>query len=157
MLAWKLLLPERVLTDLLNWQGPKSRFTPFAGEGSLPVSMVLVDTSIWVSHFRKGDPHLQELLVAEQVLCHPFITGELACGGLKNRKEIISLLQALPGAITAEIDEILEFIEHQKLIGVGIGLVDVHLLASALLTKALLWTSDRSLRAAATRLNILYK
>ncbi len=119
--------------------------------------MVLVDTSIWVSHFRKGDHHLQELLVDEQVLCHPFIIGELACGGLKNRKEIIALLKALPGAITAETDEILEFIEHQKLIGVGIGLVDVHLLASTLLTKALLWTSERSLRAAATRLDILYK
>ncbi len=121
------------------------------------MTMVLVDTSIWVSHFRKGDPHLQELLVDEQVLCHPFILGELACGGLKNRKEIISLLKALPGAITAETDEILEFIEHQKLIGVGIGLVDVHLLASALLTKALLWTSDRNLRPAAARLNIFYK
>ena len=119
--------------------------------------MVLVDTSIWVAHFRKGDSHLQELLVDEQVLCHPFILGELACGGLKNRKEIISLLKALPGAITAETDEILEFIEHQKLIGVGIGLVDVHLLASALLTKALLWPSGRSLRAAAARLNIFYK
>jgi len=119
--------------------------------------MVLVDTSIWVAHFRKGDSHLQELLVDEQVLCHPFILGELACGGLKNRKEIIALLKALPGAITSETDEILEFIEYQKLIGVGIGLVDVHLLASALLTKALLWTSDRSLRAVATRLNIRYK
>ena len=119
--------------------------------------MVLVDTSIWVAHFRKGDSHLQELLVDEQVLCNPFILGELACGGLKNRKEIISLLKALPGAITAEINEILEFIEHQKLIGVGIGLVDVHLLASALLTKALLWTIDRNLRAATARLNILYK
>ncbi|MCZ6876850.1 MAG: PIN domain-containing protein [Acidobacteria bacterium] len=119
--------------------------------------MILVDTSIWVSHFRKGDHHLQELLVDGQVLCHPFIIGELACGGLKNRKEIISLLKTLPGTIMAEIDEILEFIEHQKLIGVGIGLVDVHLLASALLTKALLWTTDRNLRAAATRLNILYK
>ena len=121
------------------------------------MSMVLVDTSIWVSHFRTGDHHLQELLVDEQVLCHPFILGELTCGGLKNRKEIIALLKALPGAITSETDEILEFIEYQKLIGVGIGLVDVHLLASALLTKALLWTSDRSLRAAATRLNIFYK
>ncbi len=93
----------------------------------------------------------------QQVLCHPFILGELTCGGLKNRKEIISLLKALPGAITAETNEILEFIEHQKLIGVGIGLVGVHLLASALLTKALLWTSDRNLRPAAARLNIFYK
>ncbi len=122
-----------------------------------PVTMVLVDTSLWVSHLRKGDHHLQELLVDEQVLCHPVILGELTCGGLKNRKEIISLVKALPGAITAETDEILEFIEHQKLIGVGIGLVDVHLLASALLMKALLWTTDRNLRAAAARLNILYK
>ena len=119
--------------------------------------MILVDTSIWVSHLRKGEPHLQELLVGEQVLCHPFILGELACGGLKNRKEIISLLKTLPSAIMAETDEILEFIEHQNLIGVGIGLVDVHLLASALLTKALLWSTDRNLRAAAARLNILYK
>ncbi len=118
--------------------------------------MVLVDTSIWVSRFRKGDPHLQELLMDEQVLCHPFVMGELARGGLKNRKEIISLLQALTDATMAEIDEILEFIEHRKLICVGIGLVDVHLLASALLTKALLWTADRNLRAAAARLNILY-
>ena len=93
----------------------------------------------------------------EQVLCHPFIIGEVACGGLKNRKEIISLLKALPSATMAETDEILEFIEDQKLIGVGIGLVDVHLLASALLTKALLWTTGRNLRAAAARLNIFYK
>ncbi len=93
----------------------------------------------------------------EQVLCHPFIMGELACGRLKNRKEIIALLQALPEAITAEINEILEFIEQQELMGVGIGLVDVHLLASALLTKGLLWTADKNLRAAAARLNILYK
>ncbi len=121
------------------------------------MTMVLVDTSIWVSHFRKGDHQLQEILVDEQVLCHPFILGELACGGLKNRKEIISLLQALPDSIMAEIDEILEFIDQQELIGVGIGLIDVHLLASALLTKALLWTADKNLRAAAARLNILYK
>jgi predicted nucleic acid-binding protein len=119
--------------------------------------MILVDTSLWVSHLRKGDHHLQELLVDEQVLCHPVVLGELTCGGLKNRKEIISLLKALQGAITAETDEFLEFIEHQKLFGVGSGLVDFPLLASALLTKALMWISDRSLRAAAAQLNIFYK
>jgi hypothetical protein len=119
--------------------------------------MVLVDTSIWVSHFREGNPHLEELLLDEYIVCHSFIIGELACGRLKNRKEIISLLQALPQAQTAENDETLQFIERKQLMGIGIGLVDVHLLASALLTKVLLWTADKQLRAVATKLNVLYK
>ncbi len=119
--------------------------------------MVLVDTSIWVSHFREGNTHLEELLLDEYVVCHPFIIGELACGRLKNRKEIISLLQVLPQAQTAENDEILQFIENKQLMGIGIGIVDVHLLASALLTKVLLWTADKQLRAVATKLIVLYK
>lgn len=119
--------------------------------------MILVDTSIWVSHFRESNPHLEELLLDEYVVCHPFIIGELACGCLKNRKEIISLLQALPQAQTAENDEILQFIENKQLMGIGIGIVDVHLLASALLTKVLLWSADKQLRAVATKLIVLYK
>ena len=118
--------------------------------------MVLVDTSIWVSHLRGGDTHLQELLVDGQVLCHPLVIGELACGRLNNRKEIISLLQTLPKAITVELEEILYFVERQRLMGLGMGFVDIHLLASALLTKALLWTADESLRSAAARLKVLY-
>ena len=69
--------------------------------------MLLVDTSIWVSHLRKGNPHLEALLMNGEVVCHPFIIGELACGHIKNRKEILSLLQVLPMAETAEFEEVL--------------------------------------------------
>ena len=119
--------------------------------------MVLVDTSIWISHFRETDSHLKKLLINESVACHPFIIGELTCGNIKNRREIISLLQALPQTLVAESDEILAFIEHNKLMGLGIGLIDVHLLASALLTNLPLWTADKKLRATASKLNISYK
>ena len=119
--------------------------------------MVLVDTSIWVSHFREDNSHLSELLEDESVVCHPFIIGELACGGLKNRKEIISLLKALPQTQTAESDEILQFIESKRLFNTGLGFVDVHLLASSLLTKVLLWTADKPLQRAAAKLSILHK
>ena len=119
--------------------------------------MVLVDTSIWISHFRENNSHLKKLLIDESVACHPFIVGELACGNIKNRKEIILLLQALPQTLVAEGDEILAFIEHNKIMGIGIGLIDVHLLASALLTNLPLWTSDKRLRTTASNFNILYK
>ncbi len=119
--------------------------------------MVLVDTSIWISHFREDNSQLKKLLIDESVACHPFIIGELACGNIKKRKEIISLLQALPQALVAETDEILAFIEHKKLMRVGIGLIDVHLLASALLTDLPLWTADRRLRSTASKFNISYK
>ncbi len=119
--------------------------------------MVLVDTSIWISHFKETNPHLKKLLLDEAVASHPFIIGELACGNIKNRKEILSLLRALPQAQVAEDSEILQFIEHKKLMGLGIGLIDVHLLASSLLTSLPLWTADRRLRTTASKLNILYK
>ena len=119
--------------------------------------MVLVDTSIWVSHLRKGNPHLEALLMNGEVVCHLFIIGELACGHIKNRKEILSLLQALPMAKTGEFEEVLQFIEHNRLMGKGLGFIDVHLLASALLTKIPLWTSDRKLKAASSELNVFYK
>jgi len=119
--------------------------------------MILVDTSIWISHFRKSNSHLKKLLMDESVACHPYIIGELACGNIKNRKEIISLLRALPQTLVAEHYEILAFIDQKKLMGVGIGLVDVHLLASSLLANVYLWTTDRKLRTTASKLNILYK
>lgn len=119
--------------------------------------MVLVDTSIWISHFREDNSHLKKLLMDELVACHPFIIGELACGNIKNRKEIILLLQALPQTLVAESDEILSFIEQKKLMGVGIGLIDVHLLASALLSNIPLWTADKKLRTTASKFNVLYK
>ncbi|MBT4513061.1 MAG: PIN domain-containing protein [Chloroflexi bacterium] len=118
--------------------------------------MVLVDTSVWVSHLRTSDTHLKSILQDGEVVCHPFIIGELACGNIKNRNEIISLLQALPTVKIADHDEILRFIDVHQLMGIGLGLIDVHLLASALLSNVTLWTADKHLKAASTKLNINY-
>lgn len=87
--------------------------------------MVLVDTSVWVSHFRWGNTLLQTLLLEDIVVCHPLIIGEVACGRLKNRKEIISLLQALPMVKMPEHAEALEFLEQKRLMGLGMGWIDV--------------------------------
>lgn len=114
--------------------------------------MVLVDTSVWVSHLRSGEFRLGTLLEEGKVVSHPFIIGELACGHLKNRREVLSLLKALPEAATATHDEVLRFIEDQRLMGLGLGYVDVHLLAAARLTGVPLWTGDRRLRAIAAML-----
>ena len=119
--------------------------------------MVLVDTSVWVSHLRTGDTHLKSILQDGEVVCHPFIIGELACGNIKNRNEVISLLQALPTVKTAEHYEILRFIEAHHLMGIGLGLIDVHLLASALISKVPLWTADKHLKSASIELYINYK
>jgi len=119
--------------------------------------MVLVDTSIWVSHLRYGDAHLESLLKNVQVVGHPFIVGELACGKLRNRKEILSLLQALPSAPIVAQEELLYFIEQKSLVGIGIGFVDAHLLASAQLFNVPLWTSDRPLKEAAARLKLAHQ
>lgn len=118
--------------------------------------MVLVDTSIWIDHFKKGNPSLEKLLLDMDIICHPFIIGELACGNLRNRKEILSLLHSLPKATVLEHDEILYFIESKKLMGIGIGLIDVHLLASAYLTHSPLWTIDKKLLNASGALGISY-
>ncbi|MEK6790901.1 MAG: type II toxin-antitoxin system VapC family toxin [Deltaproteobacteria bacterium] len=109
--------------------------------------MVLVDTSVWVAHFRAGDSELERLLNHGQVICHPFVVGELACGNLKNRTEILSLLQALPTALVLDHDEVLRFVDTHRLMGRGLGYIDIHLLASAMLTNASLWTLDKRLGA----------
>jgi len=118
--------------------------------------MVLVDTSIWISHLRDDYPELKELLLEGKVVCHSFVIGELACGNLKNRREILSLMNALPMAIQAEHEEILRFIETHHLIGMGLGYIDVHLLASALLSGISLWTHDIPLIKASRKLEILF-
>ena len=108
--------------------------------------MILVDTSVWVEHFRSGSSGLEALLNEGQVACHPYVIGELACGNLKNRTGILSLLQELPRVIQADDDEILRFIEEHRLMGKGVGYVDIHLLASALLSRVTLWTADQRLQ-----------
>jgi predicted nucleic acid-binding protein len=120
-------------------------------------NMVLVDTSVWVSHLRETRPALVDLLNDGEVACHPFIVGELACGNLTNRTTILSLLQALPSTIQAEHEEILSFVQDHDLMGKGLGYVDVHLLVSAVLTGCSLWTLDKKLEKAADTLHCRYR
>ena len=118
--------------------------------------VVLVDTSIWVNHFRHKDRHLEALLNESVIAVHPFTVAELSLGHLKNRREILSLMQALPAATLASQDELLHFIEHRRLAGSGIGFVDAHLLASIELMRGLLWTADKPLRLAADKVDLAY-
>jgi predicted nucleic acid-binding protein len=115
--------------------------------------LILVDTSVWVDHLRRGDARLIALLENASVLVHPLVIGEIACGSLADRHMVLGLLQDLPMTAVAEADELLAFIERHRLYGKGIGYVDVHLLAAVVLTDgARLWTRDKRLRAAADSL-----
>ncbi len=119
--------------------------------------MVLVDTSVWVEHFRETHADLADLLTDGGVACHPFVVGELACGNLKNRAEILSLLEALPLVAVAEHEEVLAFIGSQSLMGKGLGYVDVHLLASVALSQLPIWTLDKKLDRVAEILGLNYR
>jgi predicted nucleic acid-binding protein len=114
--------------------------------------MVLVDTSVWVLHLRDGNDELASLLNDGRVLCHPLIVGELACGNLKDRAVILSFLQLLPMSIEAEHEEVLSFIEDNRLMGKGMGYVDGHLITSAVLTGVPIWTLDKKLAQTADSL-----
>lgn len=116
--------------------------------------MILVDTSIWVDHLRHGDARLKKLLEAGQVVIHPFVVGELALGNLRQRKDVLSSLRDLPHAVSASNGEVMDFIECHALAGLAIGFVDAHLLASARLTSAFLWTRDKRLNEAAIKLGL---
>ena len=118
--------------------------------------MILVDTSIWVDHFRQADSALSKLLLEGKAACHPFVIGELACGNLQNRPIILTLLSALPSLAKAGDLEILDFVERHRLMGRSIGLIDVHLLASCMLDGALLWTRDKRLKEVAGELGSVH-
>ena len=118
--------------------------------------MILVDTSIWVDHLRRGSHELASLLQRVEVATHPFVIGELSCGNLKNRKAILELLAEVPRVTLAEHEEVLELVESRKLMGNGIGWMDAHLLASALLSGTPLWTADKKLRSLSAVLGVLY-
>ena len=115
---------------------------------------MIVDTSVWVDHFRRGNRTLDGLLEQGLVLMHPYIVGELACGNLERRVEVLDLLGGLPPAVVADHDEVLELVARKRLHGRGVGWIDVHLLASAMLSGVRLWTKDRRLAGVALRLGI---
>ena len=115
---------------------------------------MLVDTSVWIDHLRRGNPALARQLSDQEVWCHPFVIGELACGQLDARSEVLSLLSALPQAPLAGHEEVLAFLESNGLAGTGIGWIDAHLLAAARLAGTRLWTLDRPLATAAIELDL---
>ncbi|MEO5883007.1 MAG: PIN domain-containing protein [Caldimonas sp.] len=117
--------------------------------------MILVDTSVWVDHLRRADPALAEQLAAGQVLTHPLVIGEIACGVMPRRAETLALLHELPSTRVASHAEVLAFIERRALTGRGVGYIDLHLVASAMMTPhTRLWTRDRRLAALANGLGV---
>ena len=116
--------------------------------------MLLVDTSVWVDHLRRGDAQLARRLEDGEVMTHRLVIEELACGSLSSREEILTLLETLPRVPEAEHDEFLQFVQSRGLSGTGLGAVDAHLLASAKLAHARLWTRDGALARAAERIGV---
>jgi predicted nucleic acid-binding protein len=116
--------------------------------------MILADTSVWIEHFRKGEPKLAERLSEGVILMHPWVSGELACGNLHKRGAIFADLNALPSAKLANHQDVLGLIDDQRLWGRGLGWVDVHLLASALISHCQLWTLDKRLERVARQLGL---
>ncbi len=118
------------------------------------MNTVLVDTSVWVDHLRKGEALLEDILSSGRVATHPFVIGELACGTLSNRDEILGFISELPLAAIATSEEVMHLIDRHKLGGKGLGWVDMNLLASALLSNIPLWTRDRRLAAVAITIGV---
>ncbi|MFA6013522.1 MAG: type II toxin-antitoxin system VapC family toxin [Gallionellaceae bacterium] len=117
--------------------------------------MILVDTSVWIDHLRHGDSELVAVLNEGRVLTHRFVIGELGLGSLRNRDIVIGTMENLPQINMASDDEVMHFIQHNKLYGTGIGYIDAHLLASVRLTPGtLLWTRDKRLLAESVRLKL---
>ncbi len=120
--------------------------------------MILVDTSIWIDHFRVSDPQFVALLTRNEVLAHPAVIGEISLGSVAKRADVLRYLRNLPSVVVAAHDEIIIFIETRKLANTGLGYVDAGLLASAALTPgAALWSRDKNLRAAAVRCGLAPK
>ena len=117
--------------------------------------MTLVDTAVWIDHFRASVPELVRRLGHGEVACHPFVIGELALGHLRHREEAVQLLAELPTVQMAAHGEVLRFVAAHRLAGAGIGWIDAHLLCAAASAEVSLWTRDRALRRQAARLGLL--
>lgn len=122
------------------------------------MTRVLIDSSVWVAHFRKANPLLQSLLAADQILCHPLIVIEIACGTPPTpRKRTLADLKRLSASTIATTDETLALIEREQFQDSGCGAVDMALLASVLLTPdAVLWTNDKKFHALTQRLKVAF-
>jgi predicted nucleic acid-binding protein len=118
---------------------------------------MLVDTSVWVSHFRQHEPALAALLEQGEIECHPFIIGELMCGNLRRRREILGLLRDLPQLPVIEHEEALAFVDRHQLMGSGVGWIDVHLLVAAFLAGTPAWSHDRRFNSVARRLGLSHR
>jgi len=116
--------------------------------------VILVDTSVWIEHLRSRNLDLVAWLESEEVLTHPFIVGEIACGELRRRGEILGLLSSLAGAPLADHDEVMTLVTTHRLFGRGIGWIDAHLLTSARLSGARLVTLDKPLERAARTVGV---
>lgn len=117
--------------------------------------MILADTSVWVDHLRSGDARLAELLQRGRIVSHVLVVAEIALGSLRDRAEVLSLLDALASVPVAEVDEVRTLIEERQRFGRGIGFVDASLIASCLLAPGThIWTRDRRLRAAALEVGV---
>ena len=120
--------------------------------------MILIDSSVWIDHFRTNDPQLAALLERREVLCHPLVIGELALGSLGEREKILGQMQELPGSLVAQDHEVLYLIMSEKMHGAGIGYVDAHLLTSAKISPGtLLWTRDKRLDEVARGLRLSFR
>lgn len=117
--------------------------------------MILADTSIWIDHFRSGNPKMGKQLNQGHIVIHPFIIAELALGSLRQRAKTLGLLDLLPQVRVAQLSEVRRMIEGRRLYSLGLGLTDAHLIASVFITPStLLWTGDKRLRKAAERFGI---
>lgn len=118
---------------------------------------VLLDTSVWIRHFRESNDEVVQLLEEQQVVIHPFVVAEIACGSLKKRSDTLGYLKALPTLSIVTIDEVLTFIESREIFSKGVGFVDVQLVASVLISGDVsLWTADNRLEAIAIELGVSY-
>ncbi len=118
--------------------------------------MVLVDTSVWVDHLRFGNPRLASMLEEDAVYCHPFVIGELACGHIPDRARTLRDIGTLPQTCLADHEEVMAIIEAHQLMNLGVGYIDVHLVASARLSGIPIWTRDQAIKKAAAKLGVLY-
>ena len=120
--------------------------------------MILADSSVWIDHLIVEDPHLVSMLDQQEILIHPMVIGELACGNMRDRADMMRLFRRLPKILAASHDEVLFLIEYHQMMGRGIGFIDAHLLASTAMTPSTrLWTNDRRLMVLSSELGVAYR